>query len=59
MAFHLSPGPVPTKRYNGNLTAAQVEPTYILRSGRRLVQCCEHLHRHDFMRLLSAACIIL
>jgi hypothetical protein len=37
MASLLSPGPVPTKRYNGNLTAAQVEHTYILHSGRRLV----------------------
>jgi hypothetical protein len=42
--------------------AAQVEHTYtifcVVAAGRRLVQCCEHLHRQDFMRLLSAACII-
>jgi hypothetical protein len=41
------------------LDRRQVQASYISCVGLYLVQCCEHLHFHDFVRLLLVDRIIL
>jgi hypothetical protein len=41
------------------LDRRQVSAPYTSYVGLRLVQCCEHFHYHDLVRLLLAVCRIL
>jgi hypothetical protein len=42
-----------------SLTVAKFKPLVLCVLGPQLVLCCEHLHFHDFVRLLLPACRIL